>query len=133
MSSDSQRTLTVAVLGTGLMGGGMARSLLAAGHRVRAWNRTIARAKPLAEQGVEVVADAGEAVRDADAVVTMLLDGPATLDAMRIAAPARKDGAVWLQTATVGIEAVAELAALAAVYDLRFFDSPVLGTRPSAE
>jgi 3-hydroxyisobutyrate dehydrogenase len=133
MSSDSQHPLTVAVLGTGLMGGGMARSLLVAGHRVRAWNRTISRAKPLAQHGVEVVADPAEAVRDADAVVTMLLDGPATLDAMRTAAPAAKDGALWLQTATVGVEAVGELAALAAVHDLHFFDSPVLGTRSVAE
>src|SRR5437899_677548 len=133
MSSDSQHPLTVAVPGTGLMGGGMARNLLAAGHRVGAWNRTISRAKPLAQHGVEVVADPAEAVRDADAVVTMLLDGPATLDAMRAAAPARKDGALWLQTATVGVEAVGELAALAAVHDLRFYDSPVLGSRPVAE
>lgn len=133
MSFDSQPSLTVAVLGTGLMGAGMARSLLAAGHRVRAWNRTIARAKPLAEYGVEVIADPDEAVRDADAVVTMLLDGPATLDAMRVAAPARKDGAVWLQTATVGVDGVADLAALAGAHGLSFFDSPVLGSRSAAE
>jgi 3-hydroxyisobutyrate dehydrogenase len=133
MSSDSRHPLTVALLGTGIMGGGMARNLLAAGHRVRAWNRTISRAKPLAQQGVEVVADPAEAVRDADAVVTMLLDGPATLDAMRIAVSTRKDGAVWLQSATVGVEAVGELAALAAAHDLLFFDSPVAGSREVAE
>jgi 3-hydroxyisobutyrate dehydrogenase len=130
MSSDQ---LTVAVLGTGIMGAGMARNLAAAGHDVRAWNRTIARAQPLAEAGVRVVADPAEAVRDADAVLTMLLDGPAVLDVMRTAGPAVKRGAVWVQSSTVGPDAQRELAALAAEHGLLFLDAPVLGTRQPAE
>ncbi|WP_328913376.1 MULTISPECIES: NAD(P)-dependent oxidoreductase [unclassified Streptomyces] len=126
-------TLTVAVLGTGIMGAGMARNLSAAGHEVRAWNRTIARAQPLAADGVHIVADPAEAVRDADAVVTMLLDGPAVREVMETAAPAFKDGAVWAQTSTVGPEAQAELAGLASEHGLLFLDAPVLGTRQVAE
>ncbi|MEU8308677.1 NAD(P)-binding domain-containing protein, partial [Actinomadura sp. NPDC048955] len=38
----------VAVLGTGIMGAAMARNLLRNGHGVAAWNRTAARAEPLA-------------------------------------------------------------------------------------
>ncbi|BFO19362.1 hypothetical protein SHKM778_57500 [Streptomyces sp. KM77-8] len=38
--------LTVSVLGTGIMGAAMARNLLRAGHTVRAWNRTRAKAEP---------------------------------------------------------------------------------------
>ncbi|HKT00166.1 MAG TPA: NAD(P)-binding domain-containing protein, partial [Rugosimonospora sp.] len=38
----------VAVLGTGIMGAAMARNLVKAGHDVRVWNRTPARARPLA-------------------------------------------------------------------------------------
>jgi 3-hydroxyisobutyrate dehydrogenase len=126
-------TLTVAVLGTGLMGAGMARNLSAAGHRVRAWNRTASRAQPLAADGVQVVTDPAEAVRDADAVVTMLLDGPATLEVVTAAADAFRPGAVWLQTGTVGPDAQAALAARAADHGLLFLDSPVLGTRSAAE
>ncbi len=37
----------VTVLGTGLMGAGMARSLARAGLAVTVWNRTAARARPL--------------------------------------------------------------------------------------
>jgi 3-hydroxyisobutyrate dehydrogenase len=126
-------SLTIAVLGTGLMGAGMARNLSAAGHEVRAWNRTPSRAQPLAADGIRVVADPAEAVRDADVVLTMLLDGPATLDVVRTAASALRPGAVWLQTGTVGPEAQAALAALAADNGLAFFDAPVLGTRSVAE
>ncbi|WNI15373.1 NAD(P)-dependent oxidoreductase [Actinacidiphila sp. ITFR-21] len=131
--SSHDTPLTVTVLGTGLMGAGMARSLVAAGHRVRAWNRTTARALPLAEHGVEVVADPAEAVRGADAVLTMLLDGPAVLDVMRTAAPVLAAGTVWAQTSTVGPSSQRELAALAAEHGLLFLDSPVLGTKSVAE
>jgi 3-hydroxyisobutyrate dehydrogenase len=125
--------LAVAVLGTGLMGAGMARNLSAAGHEVRAWNRTAARAQPLAEAGIRVVADPAEAVRGADAVITMLLDGTAVLDVMETAAPAMRDGAVWVQSSTVGPAAQAELAVLAAEHGVLFLDAPVLGTRVVAE
>ena len=40
---------TVALLGTGTMGAGMARNLAAAGFPLRVWNRTRAKAEPLAE------------------------------------------------------------------------------------
>ncbi len=65
---------TVAVLGTGIMGTGMARSLLRAGHRVRVWNRTAVKAEPLAADGATVCATAAEAVADVDIVITMLFD-----------------------------------------------------------
>lgn len=126
-------TLTVAVLGTGLMGAGMARNLSAAGHDVRVWNRTVAKAQPLAADGIHVATSPAEAVRGADAVLTMLLDGPATLDVFTTAAPALTAGAVWLQTGTVGPEAQAVLAARAADHGLLFVDAPVLGTRSVAD
>jgi 3-hydroxyisobutyrate dehydrogenase len=125
--------LTVAVLGTGLMGAGMARNLSAAGHHVRVWNRTAAKARPLAADGIDVVTAPADAVRGADAVLTMLLDGPATLEVLTAAEPALPAGAVWLQTGTVGPEAQALLAARAAAHDLLFVDAPVLGTRSVAD
>jgi 3-hydroxyisobutyrate dehydrogenase len=129
----SSEKLTVAVLGTGIMGAGIVRNVAAAGHEVRAWNRTIARAQPLADAGVRVVADPAEAVRDADAVITMLLDAAAVREVMRSAGPALKKGAVWVQSSTVGPDAQVELAALAAEFGVLFLDAPVLGTRQPAE
>ncbi|MFJ7012483.1 NAD(P)-dependent oxidoreductase [Streptomyces albogriseolus] len=126
-------TLTVTVLGTGIMGAAMARNLLRAGHTVRAWNRTRAKADPLAADGAHVVGAPAEAVESADVVLTMLYDGPATLETMRAAAPALPRGAVWAQCTTSGIEDVAEMAAFARDHGLRFYDAPVLGTRKPAE
>ena len=125
--------LTVSVLGTGIMGAAMARNLARAGHTVRAWNRTRAKADPLAADGVHVTGTPAEAVESADAVLTMLYDGPATLETMRGAAPALRRGTVWAQSTTAGIESVAELAGFAREHGLHFYDAPVLGTRQPAE
>ncbi|MCL8014197.1 NAD(P)-dependent oxidoreductase [Streptomyces sp. AS02] len=125
--------LTVSVLGTGIMGAAMARNLARAGHTVRAWNRTRAKAEPLAADGAFVADTPAEAVQGADVVLTMLYDGPATLDVMREAASELRSGAAWVQSTTAGIEAIPDLAAFAQEHGLVFYDAPVLGTRQPAE
>ncbi|MFI8853524.1 NAD(P)-dependent oxidoreductase [Streptomyces sp. 891-h] len=124
---------SVAVLGTGTMGAAMARNLSAAGLRVRAWNRTRARAEPLTGHGITVTDEAAEAVRGAGTVLTSLHDGPAVLAAMRAAAPGLVEGAVWIQASTVGPDGLAPLAEFAEAHGLRFLDAPVLGTKAPAE
>jgi len=124
---------TVSVLGTGIMGAAMARNLARAGHTVRVWNRTRAKAEPLAADGAYVADSPAEAVQGADVVLTILYDGPAALDVMREAAPALRSGAAWVQSTTAGVEAITDLAAFAAEHGLVFYDAPVLGTRQPAE
>ena len=60
---------TVAVLGTGIMGAGMARSLLREGIATTVWNRSPEKAKPLADDGATVADTAAEAVAGADVVL----------------------------------------------------------------
>ncbi|MHC3469582.1 NAD(P)-dependent oxidoreductase [Streptomyces sp. 7R007] len=124
---------TVSVLGTGIMGAAMARNIARAGHTVRAWNRTRAKAEPLAADGAHIADTPAEAVRDADVVLTILYDGPTTLDVMREAADALRPGVAWVQSTTAGLESTARLAAFAAEHGLVFYDAPVLGTRQPAE
>ena len=124
--------MQVAVLGTGAMGAGMARSLLRAGHAVRVWNRTAARAQPLAEDGATVAGSAAAAVTGTEVVVVMLFDTDAVLDVLATAAGAGT-GAVWLQASTIGQDGTARVAELAAAHGLRLLDAPVLGTKGPAE
>lgn len=129
----SDAVSTVALLGTGIMGSGMARNLLRAGHEVRVWNRTREKAAALAADGA-VVADApAEAVAGADVVLTMLADGPAVARAMAAAVEGLSAGQVWAQMGTVGVAALDELAAFAQEHGLVFVDAPVQGTRQPAE
>jgi 3-hydroxyisobutyrate dehydrogenase len=123
---------TVAVLGTGIMGSGMARSLLREGLTVRAWNRTRAKADPLTADGATVTDTAAEAVTGADTVLMILFDTDSVLSVLHAAAPAAPD-AVWLQASTVGVDGSARVAAAAAEHGLTLLDSPVLGTRAPAE
>uniref|UniRef100_UPI001C862F15 NAD(P)-dependent oxidoreductase n=1 Tax=Paractinoplanes polyasparticus TaxID=2856853 RepID=UPI001C862F15 len=126
-------TLTVGVLGTGIMGAAMARNLIKAGHTVRVWNRSAAKAEPLADDGAVVAPNPAEAVRDADVVLTMLYDGNAVREVMSEAFPSVKAGALWVQSTTVSLSDVDQLAAEAGQHGLAFFDAPVLGTRQPAE
>ncbi|HEX5117429.1 MAG TPA: NAD(P)-dependent oxidoreductase [Pseudonocardiaceae bacterium] len=123
----------VTVLGTGIMGAGMARSLARAGLPVSAWNRDAAKARPLGEAGVTVAADLESAVAGADVVVTMLFDLPAVADVMARALPSMPAGSVWAQTSTVGLDGTDQLAELAGKHGVPFVDAPVLGTRQPAE
>ncbi|MEV3936324.1 NAD(P)-dependent oxidoreductase [Glycomyces sp. NPDC049804] len=124
---------TVAVLGTGIMGAAMARNLARAGLDVTAWNRSRDKAEPLAADGARIADTPAAAVAGADAIVTMLHDGPAVLDVMRRSASSLRPGTRWIQSTTAGIDALTELAAFAAEHGLVFFDAPVLGTREPAE
>ena len=128
-------TTTVAFLGTGIMGAPMARNCAAAGLQVRAWNRTPEKARALAEYGVTPVDSPAEAVRGADAVVTMLTDGAAVEAVMadQGALAAMDDDAAWLQMSTVGIAATERLAGLARERGVAYVDAPVVGTRQPAE
>lgn len=121
---------TVALLGTGIMGAGMGRSLARAGLDVTVWNRSADKARAL---GLPVADDAADAVRDKDVVVTMLFDAESVAAVMADALPAMAKSAVWVQTSTVGLEGTAELAALAAKHGIAYVDAPVLGTRQPAE
>jgi 3-hydroxyisobutyrate dehydrogenase len=129
-SMSSNDTLTVAVLGTGIMGAAMARNIAGAGHEVRAWNRTRKKAEPLADDGITVADTAPEAVDGADVVVTMLAAG----DAVKAVAEEAIDGsAVWAQMSTVGLDAARELADVAKEKGASYVDAPVLGTKRPAE
>jgi len=123
--------MRVAVLGTGTMGAPMARNIAAAGHEVRAWNRSRGRAEPLAADGVQVAGSPDEAAAGAEVVVTMLSDGDA-VEAVAADLSFPED-AVWAQMSTVGIEATERLLARAAGAGVPLVDAPVLGTKAPAE
>lgn len=128
---DDASPLVVAVLGAGIMGAGMVRSLRRAGIPVRVWNRDGGKARALADVGAEPADSPAEAVRGADVVLTVLTDADAVIAAVRQAAPV--PGTVWLQTATVGIEGVERTLAVAQELGLDLVDCPVLGSKKPAE
>lgn len=125
--------MTVALLGTGIMGAGMARSLLREGLDVTVWNRSVEKAAPLADDGARVAGSAADAVVGADVVITMLFDADAVAQTVEPVLARFGDGAVWVQASTVGIEGNDRLAGLARDAGVAFLDVPMLGTKAPAE
>ena len=123
---------TVAVLGTGKMGAGMARQLLQHGHEVRVWNRSRERSEPLAEGGATVADDPAEAARGADVVLVVLFDADSVVEVLQAAAGGMTERTVVVQASTVGLD-IDRVAAEAERLGVRLLDAPVLGTRQPAE
>jgi len=126
--------MRVAVLGTGKMGGAMARRLSAAGHDLTLWNRTRERAEAL---GVgKVAATPAEAVAKAEVVISMLTDANAvreTYTGENGAARAAKKGQVFVEMSTAGPDVSKELAPAIERAGAQFVEAPVMGSIPAIE
>ncbi len=125
--------LTVAFLGTGVMGAPMARNIAGEGLNVRVWNRTTERARPLEAAGATVGEEPAHAVDGADVVVTMLSDVGPTLEVAEAVLAATAPDAIWAQMGTIGIEGTERCIDLARSHGRAFVDAPVLGTLKPAE
>jgi 3-hydroxyisobutyrate dehydrogenase-like beta-hydroxyacid dehydrogenase len=125
--------MQVAILGTGKMGGAIARRLDAEGHQLTLWNRTRKRAEAL---GVgRVAASPAEAVEHAEVVISILTDA----DAIR-AAYLGQGGAVqaarnqvFVEMSTAGPDVVRELQPAIERRGAKFVECPVLGSTTAME
>lgn len=124
---------TLAFLGIGLMGRPMAARLAQAGYRVRAWNRSPAKAEALRAFGAEPCAELAEAVGGADIVISMLEAGAVVGQVIAAALPALRKGALWIDmSSTQQGEALAFHRRLQA-QGSSFIDAPVSGGVAGAE
>lgn len=127
--------MNIAFLGLGRMGAGMATCLAKAGdHALTVWNRSPEKAAPLAEIGAGVAADPVDAIRDADLVMTSLMDDKsieALFHDQSAALTAMRPGAVHLCLTTISPDCANRLEALHAAHGSRYVSGPVVG-RPDA-
>ncbi len=125
----------ITLIGTGLMGLPMSRNLLKAGHDLTVWNRTLARAEPLAADGARIAPTAVDAVRGAEFIITMLSDGFASgalVDNPDIQA-ALSPGAIWIDMSSAKPEHARAQAAKLASLGFAHLDAPVSGGTKGAE
>ena len=128
-------TLKIAVLGTGMMGLPMARRLAQAGHEVHVWNRTRAKAEPLAADGARIHDSAADAVRGTDFVVSLLENGAIVGEVLfdRGVAEAMPKGSLFIDMASIQPREAREHAGRLAALGLRHVDAPVSGGTLGAE
>jgi len=125
--------MRVAILGTGKMGGAMARRLKATGHELTLWNRTRSRAEALGAG--EVAATPAEAALHADVVISILTDANAVRAAYLGADGAAKVATrqVFVEMSTAGPDIAKELAPLIEKAGAKFVEAPVLGSVGAVE
>jgi 3-hydroxyisobutyrate dehydrogenase len=131
-----ETSVTVTILGLGIMGSAFARTAARRGLQVTGWDRAPENAAALAPDGVRAANTAAEAVSNADVVVTMVPDADAVMDVMDAhgAFAAMRAGAAWVQMSTIGVEGTDRALRLAATRDdVTFVDAPVSGSKPVAE
>jgi 3-hydroxyisobutyrate dehydrogenase-like beta-hydroxyacid dehydrogenase len=75
---------TVTVIGTGVMGSAIARTLASAGHAVTVWNRTLARAETLRDAGAVVAGTLVEALESSEVIVMCVADHVAVDELMAV-------------------------------------------------
>jgi len=127
----------VAFLGLGVMGYPMAGHLVRAGHHVKVFNRTAAKAaRWVAEFGGAAAATPRDAARDAE-LVMMCVGNDADVRAVAIgesgALAGMTNGSVLVDHTTASAHIARELHAAAAAQGVGFLDAPVSGGQAGAE
>jgi 3-hydroxyisobutyrate dehydrogenase len=128
--------MRVAVLGLGKMGTGMAGRLAGAGHTLAVYNRTAARAEPLAKLGARVADSPRSAAQNADVIIGMTADDDSSRamwlgDNGALAAENAPD-ALAIECSTLSHDWVLELATHVRTRGFRYVDSPVTGLPDAA-
>lgn len=128
-------TQSVALLGLGTMGHGMAANLLKAGFPLTVWNRTKSKAEPLVAKGAVIADTPAAAVMNAQVVISIVSDDDASRSVWlgKDALAAMAAGSIAIECSTLSPSWISELHAAITNRKLRMVEAPVTGSRPQAE
>src|SRR5580698_5510831 len=126
---------SVAILGLGIMGSGMAHRLLSANFPLAVYNRNREKCVPFARAGAFVADSPRQAASRSQIVLSMVADDAASRDVWlgeEGALNGALAGSVLIESSTLSGDWVQELAVKAAERGCQFLDAPVTGTKPHA-
>jgi 3-hydroxyisobutyrate dehydrogenase len=124
----------IAFIGLGNMGGGMAANLVKAGHEIRAFDLSEMALAKAEAKGCVRAESAGEAVADADAVITMLPAGKHVREVYESSVIGRApQTAILIDCSTIDVATAREEIAKAEEKGYRMVDAPVSGGIAAAE
>ena len=127
---------TVAFIGLGAMGSRMAANLIAAGHKLRVYNRDRAKTKDAADKGAAVCASPAEAAKGAEFVVSIVADDAATRAVMlgtEGALAGATPGTILIDSSTNTPAMAREVAQGAKAKGCQYLDAPVSGSLVQAQ
>ena len=127
--------MRIGFIGLGVMGGGIASTLLKAGYDLTIWSRNPDQGKPLVKQGAKAAPTIAAAVKDAEVVMYCLSDDRAIEEVVfgegGVLASVRR-GQIALDCSTVHPETSRREAEAYAEKGVEFLDVPVHGSRNEA-
>jgi 3-hydroxyisobutyrate dehydrogenase-like beta-hydroxyacid dehydrogenase len=120
--------MEIGFIGVGRMGSAMARNLIKAGHRVRAWDTSAEALHALSADGAAIATSAGDAFRG-DAVISMLPNDDVMRGVFLDDGGVLESGTakVHVNMATASVEIARELAAHHAAYGIAYVAATVWG------
>lgn len=125
--------MTIALLGTGLMGRPMAERILTSGRPLTVYNRTRAKAEPLAAHGATIVDRPLDAVSRADCIILMLADAAAIHDTiLGDGTRSQCAGRTVIQMGTIAPHESVAAAEAVRQAGGTYFEAPVLGSTAEA-
>ena len=127
MSAKDDPRLTVGLIGLGNMGTAFAERLLEGGYDLLVYNRTAAKAEPLAARGAAVADTAEELAQRVDVVLTSLPNDEALESVAEEAVGAIRPDGVLVDLSTVSPGASARVAGLADEASVAYLRAPVSG------
>lgn len=128
------QNLTIAFIGLGRIGSGIAKNVQASGCRFVVYNRTPQKTQPFVAAGAKAARTPREAASSADVVMTSLMDDQSVLDTLSGAEgvlAGMPPDAIHIGTSTISPTATTRIAALHQQHGSHYLAAPVLG-RPDA-
>jgi len=123
---------TIACLGLGTMGSGMASNLLKAGYNLSVWNRSAEKCEPFAKKGARVGETPADAVCDVDLVMYSLSNDQAVEEGVfgsKGILSGIKEGQIALAVSTVLPATSLREQEAYAKRGVDFLDAPVFGSK----
>ena len=126
--------MKIGFAGLGVMGGPMAGHLVRAGHEVRGFNRSPAKAQAWAEaHGGVFAATPAEAAEGAELFILCVGNDDDVREVVTAAVDAAPAGCVFVDHTTTSAKIAREMAELTARWSCAFVDAPVSGGQAGAE
>jgi 3-hydroxyisobutyrate dehydrogenase-like beta-hydroxyacid dehydrogenase len=118
--------MKISVLGLGIIGSAWAKNLIADGHDVRCWNRTL-------KDFPHFHASIQEAVDGVDIIIIVVADPPAVQSVLDQIKPKLSPGVLVIQSSTISARWTLVFAEQVRQTGALFLEAPFTGSKPAAE
>lgn len=118
--------MKISVLGLGIIGSIWAKNLMADGHTVRCWNRTV-------KDFPNFCTSAQDAVAGTEAVFIVVADPPAVESVLQQIVPVLHAGQLVIQSSTISAVWTRKFAEMVQKTGAEYLEAPFTGSKPAAE